>query len=61
MEFGSQIFGHFILFSKSYIRHFKTVLYSVHGQCVWPVCGQFLGSFEARLWPSLWPCCGLFL
>ena len=22
------------------------VLWSVHGLCVWPVCGQFLGSSE---------------
>ena len=38
-----------------------TVLWLVHGLCVWLVCGQFLGSSEAELWPSLWPYCGLFL
>ena len=61
MEFGVQIFVRFILFSKSCIGQFLTILWPVHGLCVWHVCGQFLGSSKAWLWLSLWPCCGLFL
>ena len=57
MAFGSHIFRCFILFSKSCIRQFLTVLWLVHGMCVWPICGQFLGSSKAELWP----CCGLFV
>ena len=61
MAFGAHIFGHFILFSKSYIGQFPIVLWPVHGLFVWLVWGQFLGSSKAGLWPSLWPCFGLFL
>ena len=41
--------------SKELYWTFPTVLWLVHGLCPWSVCGQFLGSSEARLWPSLWP------
>ena len=61
MEFGAYIFGRFILFSKSCIEQFFTVLWLVHGLCVWPVCGLFLGSYKAGLLLGLWSCCGLFL
>ena len=61
MAFGIHIFRRFILFSKSCIGQFLTVLWSVHGLCVWLVCEQFLGSSEAGLWLSLWPYCDLFL
>ena len=46
MEFGAHIFGRFILFSKSCIGQFMSVLWPVHGLYVWPVYGQFLGSSE---------------
>ena len=61
MACGAHIFRRFILFSKSCIRQFLTVLWPIHGLCVWPICGQFLGSFEAGLLLSLWPCYGMFL
>ena len=32
-----------------------TILWLVHGLCVWPIWGQFLGSFEVALWSILWP------
>ena len=55
MTFGSHIFRGFILFLKSCIGQFLTVLWPVHGLCVWIVCGQFLRNFEAGFLLSLWP------
>ena len=49
MAFGAHIFGHFILFSKSCIGQFLTVL--------WPVGGQFLDSSEVELWPVVFTAC----
>ena len=57
MAFGAQIFGRFILFAKSHIRQFLIVLWPVHGVCVWPVYGQFLGSSEAEFVALLWHVC----
>ena len=42
MTFGAHIFRRFILFSKSYIGQFLTVLWPVHGLCVY---GLFVDSF----------------
>ena len=54
MTFDAHIFSHFILFSKSCIGQFLTILWPVHGLCVWPVCGQFLGSSEVEFVALLW-------